>query len=118
MDVLDTEEYKDVMRTVENMMKRRGSLRRDYTKMHEAYVVKLIDRMLLAEAGIVRGLETTFENRRLHLEDEYKAKRMEITKQKVDLYKRIELLELEIEMLREKHRKELLENVKLEKTAQ
>ena len=118
MDAENTDEYKDVMRTVENMMKRRGSLRRDYIKMHEAYVVKLIERMLLAEAGIVRGLETTFEKRRLHLEDKYKAKRMEITKQKVELYQRIELLELEIQMLREKHRKELLENIKLEKAAQ
>ncbi len=107
MDVETSEDYLNIMRTVDNMMKRRGSLRKDYRAMHETYLVKLIERLHFAEAGIERGLETKYETRRFTLEHEYRQKRMEMTKQKVDFYKRIELLELEISMLREKHQEEL-----------
>ena len=111
-----TSEYRDIMRTVDNMMKRRGNLRKDYRMMHETYVEKLVNRMLHAESGFLKDLETTFQTKKAALEDEYKTKRMELVKLKVDLYQKIELLELEISVLRQKHRDETSENIKLEKS--
>ena len=111
-----TVEYKDIMRTVDNMMKRRGNLRKDYRMMHETYVEKLVNRMLHAEAGFLKDLETSFEAKKTALEEEYKAKRMELVKLKVDLYQKIELLELEISVLRQNHQNETSLNIKLEKS--